>query len=181
VASTWHDEFRNRMAEFDGQMASGSEGASLSIKVRVSSGCYHREHSPNAYAELDKYLALHPIDPKTTHLHEHESGPELLVYLAVTTVGLALSRSVVDLIMTIIKARSDGINKGDKPRDPLELIVRRVQKEGEYHEEVVLRIEANTVVSKDMVKKAIDGVLQKLPEHKSLESPKTPSRGKKKH
>ena len=36
MASTWHDEFRNRMADFDGQMALGSEGVSLSIKVRVS-------------------------------------------------------------------------------------------------------------------------------------------------
>ena len=103
------------------------------------------------------------------------------MYLSVTTAGLALAKSVIDLVTAIIKARTNGIKKGDKPKEPLELIVRRVQKEGEYHEKVVLRIEANTVVSEDMVREAIDGVLQKLPEHKSRKSPKTQKHSKKKH
>jgi len=55
-----------------------------------------------------------------------------------------------------------------------------MQKDGEYHEEVALHIEANAAVSKDMVKKAIDGVLQRLPEYKSLDSSKPPSPAKKK-
>ena len=55
-----------------------------------------------------------------------------------------------------------------------------MQKDGEYHEEVVLSIEANTVISNDTVKKAIDGVLQRLPEHKSLESSKPSNPRKKK-
>lgn len=86
----WHDEFRQRMADFDGEMTSSPAGVSLSIKVRVCSGCFHREHSPNAFATLDDYLATHPIDRDTTRYIERESGPELLLYLAITTAGLTL-------------------------------------------------------------------------------------------
>jgi hypothetical protein len=167
------------MAEFSDQLGSLSEGVSLSIKVRVSSGCYHREHSPSAYAQLDHYLASHPIDRQTTRFVEHESGPELLLYLAIATAGLTLTKSVIDLITAVIKARSDGVKKGDHPREPLELIVRRVQKDGDYQEEIVLRIEADTVISKDVVKKAIDAVLQRLPEHRADENSKPPKRRKK--
>ncbi len=70
---------------------------------------------------------------------EHESGPELLVCLAVTTAGLTLAKSIIDLIATIIKARSEGIRKGDKPDRPLELIVRRHDSKG-VREEIVLRV-----------------------------------------
>ncbi len=178
VDSAWHNEFRQRMLEFDSEIASGPGGVSLSIKVRVHSGCFHREHSPNAYAAIDAYLATHPIDHDTTRYVEHESGPEILLYVALTTAGLTLAKSVVDLITTIIKARTDGIKNGDHPKESLELIVRRIQKEGEYHEEIVLRFEPNTVISTAAAKKAIDAVLQKLPEQKALETPKTPKRKK---
>ena len=68
---------------------------------------------------------------------EHESGPELLVYIAA---GVSLATSVINLIATIIKARSEGIRKGDHPAHPLELIVRRVHSGNEFREETVLRI-----------------------------------------
>ena len=60
---------------------------------------------------------------------EHESGPELLVFVAVVTAGISLAKSVIDLIVAIIKARSEGIKKGDHPASPLDLIVRRTYKE----------------------------------------------------
>jgi hypothetical protein len=63
-----------------------------------------------------------------------------LLYLAVTTAGLSLAKSIVDLITAIIKARSEGIKKGDDPSEPLELIVRRVHDAQEFREETVLRI-----------------------------------------
>ena len=118
MASAWHDEFRQRMADFDDRIDTASGGISLSIKIRVGSGCYHREHSPNAYGYIDEYLASNPIDRKTTQYIEHESGPEILLYLAITTAGLTLTKSVLDLITAIIKARSDGIKKGDHPGNP---------------------------------------------------------------
>jgi hypothetical protein len=55
-------------------------------------------------------LGKHQID---THLNrampdieflEHESGPEILAYLAAATAGLTLAKSVFDLITAIINA-----------------------------------------------------------------------------
>jgi hypothetical protein len=114
--------------------------APVSIKVRVTSGCFHREHSPRAYRLIDEYLAGTDLSDVHCRLEEHESGPELLVYLAVTTAGLTFAKSVIELIAVIIKARSEGIRQGDGPSDPLELIVRGHSKDGEYFEETVLRI-----------------------------------------
>jgi len=71
---------------------------------------------------------------------EHESGPELLVYVAAATAGVTLAKSVIDLIVAVIKARSEGIKHGDHPSDPLELIVRRTCDGGEFREEIVLRV-----------------------------------------
>ncbi len=71
---------------------------------------------------------------------EHESGPELLVFLAVGTAALSLAKSVIELITAIFKARSEGVKKGDRPADPLELIVRRDNDEQEYREEIISKI-----------------------------------------
>ena len=51
----------------------------LSIKLRVVSGCFHREHSPHAYQLIDSHLNASPAE---LEFQEHESGPELLVYMA---------------------------------------------------------------------------------------------------
>ncbi len=83
----------------------GTSEAALSIKIRVTSGCFHREHSPHAYGLMDAHLATSAAE---IEFEEHESGPELLVYLALATAGLTLAKSVIDLITAIIKARSDG-------------------------------------------------------------------------
>jgi len=65
---------------------------------------------------------------RTTHLltlmKKDESGPEILGYLAATTTGLSLAKSIVELVIAIIKARSEGIKRGDRPTDPLEVLVR---------------------------------------------------------
>ena len=51
----WEETFRRRMRDF--QARSGSQqGEAVSIKIRVSSGCFHREHSPYAYELIDKSL-----------------------------------------------------------------------------------------------------------------------------
>lgn len=54
----------------------------VSIKVCVVSGCFHREHSPRAYELIDRGLAKR--SNASFAFEEHESGPEILVYLAVT-------------------------------------------------------------------------------------------------
>jgi hypothetical protein len=75
--------------------------------------------------------------------------------MAVTTAGLTLAKSVIDLITAIVKARSEGIKKGDKPSHPLELIVRGHSKDGEYFEEKILRIPPEQVVNVKMIEDAL--------------------------
>ena len=123
----WQRAFPNRMCRFEERRPSGCGERSVSIKIWVTSGCFHREHSPVAYQFIDQFLTAIPGDDTTFSFQEHESGPELLVYFAVGTAGITLAKSVIDLITTIIKARSEGVKKGDRPSDPIELIVRRVE------------------------------------------------------
>jgi len=162
MSPAWKSMFRNRMIDFESQKAPRPDQTAVSIKVRVSLGCFHREHSPHAYEILDRHLlAIHPEDQMFS-FREHESGPEILVYLAVTTAGITLAKSVIDLITTIIKARSEGIKKGDHPSAPIELIVRRVYKDGEVHEETVLRVAHNDVVDPTTIQKKLEACLAKL-------------------
>lgn len=153
----WQRTFRDRMRSFHDRRATHPGAAALSVKVRVISGCFHREHSPHAYALLDSL----PMPPDVD-IVEHESGPELLVFLATATAGLTLAKSVIDLITTIIKARAEGVKKGDRPADPLELIVRRAEDREGYREEIVLRIAHNDHVDPAAIEDQIEKALQRL-------------------
>jgi len=137
---TWENEFRKRMVTFEGQRPPKEGEVSVSIKLRVISGCFHRDHSPKAYGIIDKHLSA-PTQRKPEFAYlEHESGPEVIVYLALATAGATLAKSVLDLIAAIIRARSEGIGQGDRPDEPLELIVRRVDSNDRFIEETVLRV-----------------------------------------
>jgi hypothetical protein len=67
----WQRTFRDRMRGFQARAAHPGSAA-LSVKVRVVSGCFHRDHSPYAYRLLDSQ----PVPPDV-EIVEHESGPEL--------------------------------------------------------------------------------------------------------
>jgi hypothetical protein len=91
----WQQTFRERMRDFRDRRPARVGDVALSIKLRVVSGCFHREHSPHAYTLIDSHLGS--LSPDVEFV-EHESGPELLVYLAVGTAGLTLAKSVIDLM-----------------------------------------------------------------------------------
>ena len=55
---------------------------------------------------------------------------------------------MVDLVTAIIKARAEGIGKDDRPSDPIELIVRRMDGDGGVREEFVLRIRHQDAVDR---------------------------------
>jgi len=158
----WQKTFRERLRRFQERRAPHPGEVAVSIKVRVTSGCFHREHSPRAYELIDKRLGKSPASATAFTLEEHESGPELLVYLAVATAGITLAKSVIDLITAIIRARSEGIKKGDTPSDPLELIVRRIDNEREFREEVVLRVGRNDAIDEKVIAKRLNEALQRL-------------------
>jgi hypothetical protein len=93
---------------------------------------------------------------------EHESGPELLVWIAIGTAGITLAKSVIDLVTAIIKARSEGIKKGDSASAPVELIVRKVITDDKIIEEKVLRFDYKDEVNTEQIEKALKKVIEKI-------------------
>lgn len=158
----WHKIFRGRMRRFEARRSLGEDEIGVSIKVRVQMGCFHREHSPNAYRHIDTSLRRLSCGSEEMVFEEHESGPELLVYLAVSAAGITLAKSVVDLVTTIIKARAEGIKTGDTRSAPLELIVRRVDREGEFREEIVLRVGHTDPVDEKLVEQRLNEAIWRL-------------------
>ncbi len=69
---------------------------------------------------------------------------------------------VTDLITTIIKARAEGIKAGDGPSAPLELIVRRVDRGSEFHEQVVLRVGHTEPLDEKVIEQRINEALGRL-------------------
>ncbi|MFV1991835.1 MAG: hypothetical protein ACC652_13975 [Acidimicrobiales bacterium] len=129
-------EFRQRIERFRDR-----RHVELSIQLRVTSGCFHRKCSPEAYRIIDDCISSHPTDEFA--FFEHESGPEILVSLAITTAGITLAKSVLDLITTIIKARTEDIEKEVSPDYPLVLMVRSIGADDKFHENEVLRIDGH--------------------------------------
>jgi hypothetical protein len=119
---------------------SDRDGRAISVKVRVTSGCFHREHSPSAYEIIDRQLASMPGFRRDFGFEEHESGPEVLLLITAATAALGLAREVVGLVTEIVKARHEGVDRGDHPSDPIEVIVRRIDDGNTIREETVLRI-----------------------------------------
>jgi hypothetical protein len=169
MTDPWPREFSQRLRRFS-EPQTGS-GIAVSVKVRVVSGCFHREHSPHAYRLIDAALREPGLEPASVQCHEHESGPEILVWIPLATAGIALSAAVINLIVSILKARSDGIKAGDRPRDPLELII-RTSHAGEVVEEKVLRFNPDDAVHAAAIRTALDNAA-----HRVLPAP--PSRKKK--
>lgn len=168
VDTEWQETFRSRMHRFEQRRPPAPGEEAVSIKVRVSSGCFHREHSPHAYELIDRHLDKLVAVDSGFAFEEHESGPEILVYLALGTAGITLAKSIIDLVTAIIKARSEGIHKGDHPSHPLELIVRRVHNGQEFREETVLRIGHRDSLDETQIEQHLRDALQKLLKDGSL-------------
>ena len=95
-----------------------------------------RNIPPLAYELIHRHTRNFSADAEFV---EHESGPELLVYLTLAASGITLAASVIQLITAIIQSRSDGARGGDRPAEPIELIIRRVDERNRFHEEFVWR------------------------------------------
>ena len=162
MGRVWQSEFQGRMHAFELRRPPRQAEVSVSLKVRVVSGCFHREHSPRAYALMDELLvSIAPAEADFT-LVEHESGPEILVYLAVLAGGIGLAKSVIDLIVTILKARAEGIKKGDSPSHPLEIIVRRITERDKFIEETVLRVGHTDPINRAKIEAKLNDALKRL-------------------
>jgi hypothetical protein len=161
----WEDEFRRRMNRFETSLPTQENGTSISIKIRVLGGCFHREHSPHAYKKIDEYLSTNPSTDLV--FEEHESGPEILVWLSLVTAGVSFSANVINLVTAIIKARRDGIKDGDHPSETLELILRGFDEDGKLKEEKILKFNSLDNVNGDLIEKALlNSANQLIPKNK---------------
>src|ERR1017187_9170409 len=156
VDKQWLAGFRKTVGDFRHRHRRGGHGHVVSIKVRIESGCFHREHSPEAFKIIDAQLRDPPQDVEAI---EHESGPEILAYLGG---GFALAGGIITLVTAIIQARSAGIKKGDHPREPLVLIARRVDEKNEYREDVVLRIGHTDKVTSDLIEDRLNAAIREI-------------------
>jgi hypothetical protein len=153
------------MQEFESNTEYHEEGIPASIKVRVTGGCFHRAHSPEAFKLIDQAVQEIRVPETPTELVEHETGPEILVYLAVTTAGFGLAKSVVDLITAILKSRQAGIERGDRPDQPLEVIVRLVDDRDMYQESKIIELDKDDRVDSETIQRILNEELKHLPEN----------------
>lgn len=160
----WEQQLRTRLEDFSWR----HEGNELpvSIKIRATSGCFHGSCCPAAYRIIHESLDQYR-DSREFQFVPHESGPELLTFAIVMaavnggTAVMNFSKSVIDLVTTIIKARSDGRKQGDKHDEPIELILRGFDKDGKLFEEKIIRIKSGETLSSDTVEKLLNVALQK--------------------
>jgi hypothetical protein len=120
----------------------------ISIKIRpVERGCCCFHCWPRTWDSINDYIS--PCGPLLDEgdvlidknnekfvLECHESGPEIIVYLGVTTASLLLIKSVIDLITTLLKALQ---NERRNPPGAFE-IIRRRQIDGKIDEEEIMKI-----------------------------------------
>lgn len=152
---TWIREFENRLNRFEKRIAPRDGEIPISIKVRVDAGCYSRGCCPVAFRAIEEKLQELQKGECRFVCEEHESGPEIIAFVALTTAGLTLAKSVVDLVTAIIKARSEGRKHGDKHHEPVTLVVRRVEKPDLLAEERVLTFDTNDEVTSKIVREAL--------------------------
>jgi hypothetical protein len=161
MSADWPGDLRTRLNSFEHNQKIRRDGISLSIKVRVIGGCFHREHSSNAYKIIDAYLQSANLGDSIS-FEEHESGPELLVFFEFFKEGIPLLKDIIELIMIIIKARSEGIKKGDRPSEPLELIVRFFDKDEKLFEERILHIDFKEIPDKDIIQRLLNQTFKRV-------------------
>ena len=161
MSDSWPREFALRMQRFGDRSGRGVTGFPLSIKIRVVSGCFHPEHSAQAYRLIDRAIREGELDEHSLEWVEHESGPELLLWVPLVTAGAALSAAVINLVVTVLKARSEGVKAGDTPREPVELIVRTSRSADTVVEEKVLRFNPDDPVHVETIRDALNAATQR--------------------
>ncbi len=121
----------------------------LSIKIKPvprSCCCFHCW--PETWNDINKYIVpFGPLEDEGDVLIDkenekfvlecHESGPEIILYLALGTASITLVRSIIELITTLVKALE---KERRKTPGKLEIIKRR-QIRGEIEEEEIMKVD----------------------------------------
>lgn len=166
MLTPWEDEFADRVRFFESGV--NAAGVGVSLKVRVTSGCFHRSCSPRAFEVIDEQVASNLSEEQYVELVEHETGPEILTLV---TAGVMLASSVIDLVVSILQARREGIRRGDGPSEPLELIVRRFDRSGTLREEMVLRVSPEDQVDAAGLERRLNQAVERVTKEPPEASP----------
>ncbi len=139
----------------------------ISIKLSPSSGCCCSDCWPETWQIVNQTIApCGPIehegdalikrDGNIFVLEQHESGPEILVYLALATASATLAKSVIDLITIIIKGLSN-----EHRKQPAQIkIIKRCIIKGKAEEENL--IEIDIPISKNTEKQLEEKIKQAI-------------------
>ncbi len=152
-------EFGSRVNYFEGKIPQRVESPTVSIKF---DGSFHPPHSPEAHKMIDEYLKSHPLEDDKVEFIDHESGPELLVYLALGTAAISLSKSIIDLIVAILKSRQQGIKRGDRNQTVFEIRVRGFDENGNTQKEKILEFRSSDTLDRDIVRKTLQSAISKF-------------------
>jgi hypothetical protein len=139
----------------------------ISIKLSPPSGCCCSDCWPKTWQEINQAIApcgsvrhegdaLIEVNENKFVLESHESGPEIIVYLALVTASATLTKAIIDLIITIIK----GLSNEDRKQPPRIKISKKRIIKGEIQEENL--IEINIPISKDMQKQLEEKIKQSI-------------------
>ena len=143
------DKFRKSIDRAIALMKSPNEYENyISIKLSPPSGCCCSHCWPETWLKINQTIA--PFGPVGHEgdalienngdkfvLEQHESGPEIIAYLALVTVPLTFVKSIIDLIVIIIK----GLSKEHRKQLPHIKISKRQIIRGNIEEETLMEID----------------------------------------
>ena len=162
----WQEDIKRRLEQFRHE---DGNGFAVSIKVRVSYGAFGYGHSPQLDRMIDRDIE-HPTHWLYVH---HESGPEWLLYLALTAAGLgvaekslALIKSTIDLVAIAVKNHGKERRKWKQEPEPLTIVVRGFDAEGAFFEKPVIEIDSEAPPSDKTIKHSLADVIQQLAEER---------------
>ncbi len=167
----WQQEIKRRLEAF--HPGRYDRGFAISIKVRVTSGCFCRGCCPVACRMIEEYRDSHREGREHWEYVEHESGPELLLYLGLVVAGLGIAekslgiiKSAIDLVALIVKARAEGRKKGDKRPEPLVIVVRGFDASGVFFEKPVIEVDMDQPPTSEVIEDSLSDVIHQIAEER---------------
>jgi hypothetical protein len=165
----WQKEIKQRLERFN---HGDGKGLALSVKVRVKSNCFCYDHSGRFHQMMDRDRRGEREGTSHWEYEEHESGPEWLLYLALTAAGLGIAektlgivKSVVDLVALSVKSHREERRKRRQTPEPLIIVVRGFDPEGAFFENPVMEI-GDDPPRDEAIKDSLAAVIQQIAEER---------------
>jgi hypothetical protein len=135
----------------------------LSIKLSPPSGCCCSHCWPETWRAVNSHISPYgPVDHEGDAaigdgddkyvLESHESGPEIIAYIALATASTTLAKSIIDLITTFVKS----LSKEHRKQPPRIRISKRQLIKGDIEEETLM--EVDIPISKESQKQIEDRI-----------------------